>query len=331
MDVDESSKSRMSLDALDDIYLGPDDELDSNSGSSGGSDALNVIPDPSYLALADGLALYDNPDLYLGPEDTLIESDDAPAVPDLPMTVNESTPEPHPASPASPAVPEAPIPSNSATPKCQLPEPALNNEELRAMVWEFMPIGSYDQTKNHLGDYQQRHGNLPDPTVAQLLEADRPFRMAWAETCDKLWKADADLRRMQRVRESTSEMLKVLDTLIDFFEDSILGAQCSVLGTQYSGFGTRALVLGIWDLGFGRWYFDIYTIAHMTVHMGAGRYITYYSDLSPYNTRERTCIISRMIRASGPWAHDNNILDYDGWAGREIIPDGGGWAHAGNI
>ncbi|KAG1792843.1 uncharacterized protein HD556DRAFT_1444237 [Suillus plorans] len=58
---------------------------------------------------------------------------------------------------------------------------------------------------------------------------------------------------------------------------------------------------------------------------------TYYSDLSPYNTRERTCIISRMIRASGPWAHDKNILDYDGWAGRQIIPDGGGWAHAGNI
>ncbi|KAG1867498.1 hypothetical protein C8R48DRAFT_671722 [Suillus tomentosus] len=58
---------------------------------------------------------------------------------------------------------------------------------------------------------------------------------------------------------------------------------------------------------------------------------TYYSDLSLYNTRERTCIISRMIRASGPWAHDKNILDYDGWAGGQIISDGGGWAHAGNI
>ncbi|KAG1778620.1 hypothetical protein EV702DRAFT_1044482 [Suillus placidus] len=51
--------------------------------------------------------------------------------------------------------------------------------------------------------------------------------------------------------------------------------------------------------------------------------ITYYSDLSPYNTREWTCIISRMIRASGPWAHGRNILDYDGWAGSQIIPDGG--------
>ncbi|KAG2097752.1 uncharacterized protein F5147DRAFT_777917 [Suillus discolor] len=213
MDVDESSKSRMSLDPLDDIYLGPDDELDSDSGSSGGLDLLNAIPDPSYPALADGLALYDDPDLYLGPEDTLISSDDAPAVPDFPM-----------AGEVTPAEPEAPIPSNSETPERQSPEPELNNEALRAMVQEFMPIGSYDQAEiqtivDRLGDYQQRHGNLPAPTVAQLLEADRPFRMAWAETCDKLRKADADLRRMQRVRESTSEMLKVLDTLIEFFED----------------------------------------------------------------------------------------------------------------
>jgi hypothetical protein len=58
---------------------------------------------------------------------------------------------------------------------------------------------------------------------------------------------------------------------------------------------------------------------------------TYYSDLSPYYTSERTCIISRMIRASGPWAHGRNILDYDGWAGKNIIPDGGGWAHIENM
>ncbi|KAG1786176.1 uncharacterized protein HD556DRAFT_1539711 [Suillus plorans] len=190
MDVDETSQSRMSLDPLDDIYLGPDDELDSDSGSSGGLDSLNaipgmflnsnvhilhvqihhILPDPSYPALADGLALYDDPDLYLGPEDTFISSDDAPAVPDFPMAVNESTPEPH---PATPAVPEAPIPSNSETPERQLPEPELNNDELRAMVQEFMPIGSYDQAENRLGDYEQSHGNLPAPTVAQLLEADR--------------------------------------------------------------------------------------------------------------------------------------------------------------
>lgn len=67
---------------------------------------------------------------------------------------------------------------------------------------------------DRMHEYEHHHGRLPRPTVAQLLEADRPFRMAWAETCDKLRKADADLRRMQRVRQATAEMLEVLDTLI---------------------------------------------------------------------------------------------------------------------
>jgi hypothetical protein len=70
-----------------------------------------------------------------------------------------------------------------------------------------------------LGDYQCRCGPLPHPTVAQLLEADRPFHMAWAETCDKLRKAEADLQKMQRVRQATAEMLEVLDTLIASCED----------------------------------------------------------------------------------------------------------------
>jgi hypothetical protein len=48
----------------------------------------------------------------------------------------------------------------------------------------------------------------------------------------------------------------------------------------------------------------------------AGKATTYYSDLSPYNMREQTYIISRMIWASGPWAHGKNILDYDRWARR---------------
>ncbi|KAG1807949.1 hypothetical protein EV424DRAFT_1350527 [Suillus variegatus] len=153
----------------------------------------------------------------------------------------------------------------SETPERQSPGPELNNEALRAMVQEFMPIGSYDQAENRLGDYEQRHGNLPAPTVAQILEADRPFRVAWAETCDKLRKADADLRRMQRVRESTSEMLKVLDTLIEAFEDSNtlqyysvfcarysgLGSWGSVVGARYSGLGTRGSVLGVRYSGLG--------------------------------------------------------------------------------
>ncbi|KAG2351783.1 hypothetical protein BDR07DRAFT_1385346 [Suillus spraguei] len=67
---------------------------------------------------------------------------------------------------------------------------------------------------------------------------------------------------------------------------------------------------------------DVYQIDR---HDGA----TYYSELSPYYTSEWTCIISRMIRASGPWAHGRNILVDDGWAGRNIIPDDSGvdeWA-----
>ncbi|KAG1726552.1 hypothetical protein EDD22DRAFT_853530 [Suillus occidentalis] len=207
MDVDEPSESRMSLDSLDDIYLELDDELDTDSESSAGLDVLDKIPTQSHPV----------------PEDELIEFDDGPAVPDSPMTVNESIPEPH---LASLAVPEAPIPLKSATPGCQSPVPPLNNEELCAMIQEFKPIGSYDQTKiqtivDRLGDYQQCYGRVPDPTVAQLLEADRPIQMAWAETYDKLLKADVDLWRMQRVRESTSELLKVLNILINFFEDSI--------------------------------------------------------------------------------------------------------------
>ncbi|KAG1767069.1 hypothetical protein EV702DRAFT_1271838 [Suillus placidus] len=252
MEVDDSSESRMSLDQLDAIYLGPDDELDSDSGSSSGRDVLNAIPDQSHPALTDDLPLFNDPDLYLGPEDDVIEFDDAPAVPDSPMTVSDSTPEPH---SASPAVPEAPMTSNSTAIERQSPKPEMAYEDLHAMVREFMPIGSFDHTEHRLGDYEQRHGNLPDPTVAQLLESHRPFRNTWAETCDKLRKADADLRRMQRVRQSTVEMLEVLETLIDYFEDEDPDTLLYTLPTQYLVHGARWPVLhaqdGTRDSGFG--------------------------------------------------------------------------------
>ncbi|KAG1763274.1 hypothetical protein EV702DRAFT_1205700 [Suillus placidus] len=89
MEVDDSSESRMSLDELDAIYLGPDDELDSDSGSSSGPDVLNAIPDQSHPAQTDDLPLFNDPDLYLGPEDDVIEFDNAPAIPDSPMTPSE--------------------------------------------------------------------------------------------------------------------------------------------------------------------------------------------------------------------------------------------------
>jgi hypothetical protein len=122
MDVDEPSESRMSLgvccfcffiqltghtvDSLDEIYLGPDDELDTDSESSAGPDVLDEIPGmylnsnahiltlqihesppaQSHPAQGDDLSLLDAPDMYLGPEDDLIKFDDGPAVPDSPMT-----------------------------------------------------------------------------------------------------------------------------------------------------------------------------------------------------------------------------------------------------
>ncbi|KAG1747004.1 hypothetical protein EDD22DRAFT_917974 [Suillus occidentalis] len=175
MDVDEPSESQMSLD------------LDSDSGSSAGLDVLDEIPAQSHPVQGDDLSLLDAPDMYLGPEDDLIEFDDGPAMPDSPMTVNESMPEP---CPASPDVQEAPIP--------------------------------FQTIVDRLGDYHQHYGRVPDPTVVQLLEADRPFWTAWADTSDKLRKADADLWRMQRVRDSTSKLLKVLDTLISSFEDQLI-------------------------------------------------------------------------------------------------------------
>ncbi|KAG1835774.1 hypothetical protein F4604DRAFT_1958161 [Suillus subluteus] len=127
MDVDDSSESRMSLDSLDHVYLGPDEELDSDSGSSRGPDVLDAIPDPSFPAQADDLALFNDPDLYLGPEDDLIECDDAPAVPDSPMTATKSTPEP---PSVHPVVSEAPLSSRTTTPGRQSTQPDLTNEDL---------------------------------------------------------------------------------------------------------------------------------------------------------------------------------------------------------
>lgn len=50
-------------------------------------------------------------------------------------------------------------------------------------------------------------------------EAKWLFWMAWAETSDKLKRANTDLWRMQRVEQLSSKMLKVGDFLIYQFED----------------------------------------------------------------------------------------------------------------
>ncbi|KAG1762211.1 hypothetical protein EDD22DRAFT_847206 [Suillus occidentalis] len=137
--------------SLDDIYLGLDEELDTDSGSSAGPDVLDEIPTQSHPVQGDDLSLLNDPDLYLGPEDDLIEFDDALAISDSLMTVNKSMPEPH-----------------------------IQPVQLywRHPYLKFMPIRSYDQTENCLGDYQQCYGHVSDPSVAQLLKANRLFHNA---------------------------------------------------------------------------------------------------------------------------------------------------------
>ncbi|KAG2336120.1 hypothetical protein BDR05DRAFT_953587 [Suillus weaverae] len=203
--------------------------------------------DQSHPALTDDLPLFNDPDLYLGPEDDVIEFDDAPAVPDSPMTGGSIPPISCAFFMEFSTVPEAPVTSNSTAIEHQSPKPEMAYEDLHAMVREFMPIRSFDHTEHRLGDYEQCHGNLPDPTVAQLLESHRPFCNTWAETCDKLRKADADLRRMQRVRQSTIEMLEVLETLIDYFEDEDPDTLLYTLPTQYLVHGARWPVLHAQD------------------------------------------------------------------------------------
>ncbi|KAG2154493.1 uncharacterized protein EDB93DRAFT_1248294 [Suillus bovinus] len=111
-------------------------------------------------------------------------------------------------------------------PECDLPHTDVTYEELLAMVWDLRPFESYNHTgiqsiQDWVRDYKQRHGHIPNPSIQQLLKAERPFRTAWAETSDKLRRADEDLRRLQRAECLTSEMLKVLDSAILRFEDQI--------------------------------------------------------------------------------------------------------------
>ncbi|KAG1719391.1 hypothetical protein EDB19DRAFT_1913167 [Suillus lakei] len=207
MDVDESFVSRASL---DDLYLGPDEDIEYHPVSSGTPDVLAAIPDRSPPAQADQPGLAIDPDLYLGPEDDVIDVDEMPDFADAECD--------------APAPPEESMLSDATSTESHSDQPDLPNEDLRSMVRDFRPFGSYEHTglqsiQDRLGDYKHRHGNLPDPSIPQLLEAERPFRTAWADTSDKLRRADEDLRRMQRAERMTVEMLKVVDSLIDEFED----------------------------------------------------------------------------------------------------------------
>ncbi|KAG1817189.1 uncharacterized protein BJ212DRAFT_1299349 [Suillus subaureus] len=117
MDVDESTVSRASL---DDLYLGPDDDIEYDSPSSGSLDVLAAIPNQSPLAQADHPGFLIDLDLYLGPEDDIINVDELP---------------------------------DSANPKIDVPAASeasmsydTSNEDLRSMAQEFRPFGSYEHT-----------------------------------------------------------------------------------------------------------------------------------------------------------------------------------------
>ncbi|KAG2758138.1 hypothetical protein P692DRAFT_20948152 [Suillus brevipes Sb2] len=202
MDVDDTSGSLISQDDLylgpdDDLYLGPDDDLEDDSVSSSHPDMFHAIPDQFPPAEADDQHLLPiDQDLYLGPDHDLIDCDediDVPAVPEVPKAINATS-------------------TGSRS-----PPPELTNEDLLTMVQEFRPFGSFehstlDTIQDRLSHYINENGKLPDPTIPQQLEAERPFRMAWAETSDKLRRAGADLASL--------EMLKVVDSLIRQIEDS---------------------------------------------------------------------------------------------------------------
>ncbi|KAG1726657.1 hypothetical protein EDB19DRAFT_1914519 [Suillus lakei] len=144
MDVDDSSESWVSLDGL---YLGPDDDIEYDSVSSGLLDVLAAIP-------TDHPAPPINPDLYLRPDDDLIDCDEGPDSADA---------------------------------------------------------------------------DSDAPAAAEVSMS------SWAETSDKLKRADTDLQRLQRAEWLSIEMLKVVLTngsITAFFPHTFFGS-----GLTGQGFG----------------------------------------------------------------------------------------------
>ncbi|KAG1727577.1 uncharacterized protein EDB91DRAFT_1253839 [Suillus paluster] len=73
MDVDDSTQSQTST---DDLYLGPNDDIEDDSVSSSGPYVLAAILDQLPPAQSDQPVQYIDPDLYLGPDEDLIDCDD---------------------------------------------------------------------------------------------------------------------------------------------------------------------------------------------------------------------------------------------------------------
>ncbi|KAG2037165.1 hypothetical protein BDR03DRAFT_1092086 [Suillus americanus] len=166
MDVNNSSMGWESLDDLDDsddLYLGLDDDIEYDTMSAGPPDALAAIPDQSDLGQADDAGCLIDPDLYLGPEDNVIDVDELPDAADPPIF--------------DLATSEVSIPSNKLSTELPADQPELDYEEVRLMARELHPFGKYQHPeyqsiRDRLRDYTCHAGGLPDPSLQQLLEAE---------------------------------------------------------------------------------------------------------------------------------------------------------------
>ncbi|KAG1721658.1 hypothetical protein EDB19DRAFT_1917184 [Suillus lakei] len=91
-----------------------------------------MLTDRSPPAQADQPGLAINPDLYLGPEDDVIDVDEMPDFADAKCD--------------APAPPEESMLSDETSTESHSDQPDLTNKDLRSMVRDFCPFGSYKHT-----------------------------------------------------------------------------------------------------------------------------------------------------------------------------------------
>ncbi|KAG2030391.1 hypothetical protein BDR03DRAFT_1017162 [Suillus americanus] len=156
MDVDDSSMGRELLDDLGDLYLGPDDDIEYDTMSTRPPDASAAIPDQSDLGQADDASCLIDPDLYLRPEDDVIDVDELPDAAD-PPTFDLATS-------------EVSISSNKLSTELPTDQPELYFEKVHLMAWELHPFGKYQHPeyqsiRDRLRDYTCHAGGLPDPSL----------------------------------------------------------------------------------------------------------------------------------------------------------------------
>ncbi|KAG1744224.1 hypothetical protein EDB19DRAFT_1906784 [Suillus lakei] len=125
-----------------------------------------VSPDQSPLAPADHPVPPINLDLYLGPDDDLIDCDERPDSADADSNALDAL--------------EASMSLDETSTKLHSEQLDLTNEDLHLMLQESRPFGSFEHPglqsiQDQLHDYKFHNGNLPDPSIPQLLEAEPPF------------------------------------------------------------------------------------------------------------------------------------------------------------